>query len=80
MPPPARGNPFPLKRWNSTKIHAVIISEYRELTIHHRKKVESVSALLFHMQQDLNFYILTHTDFRLRRVAVLYLVTQLANE
>ena len=79
MPPRARGNSFPLKRWNSTKIQAVI-SQYHEITIHNRKKVEYVSALLFHMQQDLNFYILSHTDFRLRRVAVLYLLTQLASE
>jgi len=68
------------KTLNSTKIHDVIISEYREGTIHHRKKVESVSTLLFHMQQDLNFCILTHMDFRLRREAVLYLLTQLASE
>ena len=35
---------FLLKRRNSTKIHAVFISEYQELTIHHRKKVESLPA------------------------------------
>jgi len=57
-----------------------LFQDTENLTIHRRKKVEYVPELLFHMQQDLNFYILTHTDFRLRRVAVLYLLTQLANE
>jgi len=33
----------------------------------------NLSAMLFHMQQNLNFYILTHTDFRLRRLYFIYL-------